>query len=283
MPATCTTQRPTLNIYGCGHVGKVLGRLWHQASTFELGCIINSSMASGQGAVDFIGAGTACDLAHAAPAQTWLIGVPDGAIADVARELAASGLLRAGDIVFHCSGALASGVLSAVQQTGASIASIHPIKSFANINKAVADFSGTWCGVEGDASALAQLLPAFQQLGAQTVEIAPDQKSVYHAAAVFASNYLVTTIDLALQSYERAGIPRDTALRLIAPLIHGTVNNVLATSPEQALSGPIARNDAKTVLTQYRALKKWNRDVAAAYRAFIRPTRRIADLRKRGK
>ena len=46
------------------------------------------------------------------------------------------------------------------------VASVHPLKSFADPATAVANFAGTWCVMEGMPAALAVLQPAFEQIGA---------------------------------------------------------------------------------------------------------------------
>lgn len=271
-----------LNILGCGHVGRTLGRLWHQQSVFTIQDIVNRHMHSAAEAVDFIGSGNAlAQLEQARAAAVWMIGTPDASIQLACDRLVESGLLAEGDVVFHCSGALPSSVLNAATACGVTVASVHPIRSFANPQQAVDQFAGTWCGVEGDVAALAVLEPALRSIGAQIVHIAPAAKTVYHGAAVFASNYLVTLIELALQAYEKAGVPRETAHKLIEPLVRGTVENVFSVGTEDALSGPIARSDGATVLAQYRALKNWDSDAARVYKALIRPTKLLALRRQR--
>ena len=49
--------------------------------------------------------------------------------------------------------------------------------------------------MEGDAAAPAILRPALLTIGARPVIIDAAAKTVYHAASVFASNYLVTVLD----------------------------------------------------------------------------------------
>lgn len=271
-----------LNILGCGHLGRALGQLWHRSGYFRVQDIINRSAASASAATTFIGGGRPLgDPGRAAPAELWLIGAPDNGIGPACEALYASALLRPGDTVFHCSGALPSTVLAPARAAGAHVASIHPIKSFAVPQLAADRFAGTWCGVEGDRKALQVLEPAFHALGAHTVAIDLESKSIYHAAAVFASNYLVTLVDLALQAYEKAGVPRETALQLVAPLVHGTMENVLAAGPVAALSGPIARGDAKTVLNQHRALRRWDKGIARIYRTLAKPTCALARRQRR--
>ncbi|SDE23817.1 Predicted oxidoreductase, contains short-chain dehydrogenase (SDR) and DUF2520 domains [Massilia sp. PDC64] len=269
----------TLNIVGAGHVGRVLGRLLVTRGVFALQDVKTRSADSARDAVAFIGAGAPVDAdGTLRPADVWMLAVADDAIAGVAAALAQSTPM-AGAVVFHCSGAKASTELDALRQAGASVASVHPVRSFADPAAVAAAFDGTFCGVEGDAAALAILLPAFEAIGARPVRIDPAAKTVYHAAAVFASNYLVTVMDAALRAYEAAGIPADVARELARPLATETLSNVLRLGPEAALSGPIARGDATTVARQHAAVTAWDGPTGALYDALATATWDLARRR----
>ncbi|MFC5475181.1 Rossmann-like and DUF2520 domain-containing protein [Paraherbaspirillum soli] len=272
----------TLSIIGCGKVGKTLGRLWHAQQTFQLLDVLNRSVASAQQACNFIGAGAAAaSYDELRNADIYLIAAGDDQIAACCEALAASGKLNSDSIVFHCSGALSSHDLAAAGLQGAALASIHPIRSFADPQQVALHFAGTWCGSEGDAAALAVLTPAFNAIGAQAVNIKRDSKVLYHAAAVFASNYLVTLIDVASQAYVEAGLPPEIALKLIEPLLLESAANAFKLGPAAALTGPIARGDMATVRRQYQAVQQWDPQAAALYRQFELLTLELA-ARKNG-
>jgi predicted short-subunit dehydrogenase-like oxidoreductase (DUF2520 family) len=273
---------PTLNIVGAGHVGRTLGRLFHAHGVFAVQDVLTRSAESAQGAVAFIGAGRA--LAQAAqlrPAQVWMLAVGDDQIAPTCAALAANGLLNEAT-VFHCSGARASGELGAASQAGAQVASIHPVRSFADPAAVAAAFAGTWCGVEGDPGALALLAPAFEAIGARLVGIDAAAKTVYHAASVFASNYLVTVLDAALRAYAAAGVPPEVARELARPLASETLANVFRLGAPAALSGPVARGDMATVARQHAALQEWDAPTASLYDALVEATTRLAERKRRG-
>ena len=268
----------TLNLVGAGHVGKVLGRLLSASGACVVQDVLTRSPASAQAAVDFIGTGRACaDLAALRPADIWLLAVNDDQIAPMAAALAQAHDLK-GAVVFHCSGAKASGELQALAQQGALVASVHPIRSFADPDVVARDFTGTYCGIEGEAQALARLAPAFEAIGARLVTIDAAAKTVYHAAAVFASNYLTTVLDAALRAYQAAGVPEDVARELARPLASETMANVFRLGPAAALSGPVARGDHATVARQQQALLDWDEATGRLYEALVPPT---ADLARR--
>lgn len=271
----------TLTIIGAGKVGRTLGRLWASNQTFQIQDVLNRSLESARRAVAFIGTGTAvATYAELRPADVYLIGVSDDQIAACCDDLVRSGNLSSESIVFHCSGALRSAELQAATLPGASVASIHPIRSFAVPEQVVQEFSGTYCGVEGDVRAVDILSEAFSAIGARMVTINADAKILYHAAAVFACNYLTTLLDVAQQTYVRAGIPNDVALELMTPLVRETIDNVFRIGPAAALTGPIARGDFATAARQQGAIADWNQDYGALYQQLAKLTADLAARRK---
>jgi predicted short-subunit dehydrogenase-like oxidoreductase (DUF2520 family) len=258
---------PKLTFIGCGHLGKTLGRLWTDAGTFVIHDVLTRSHTSAAESVAYIGAGRAVGAyADLRPADIYLIATADDGIVAAAEALAATKLLRTGSVVFHCSGALPSSALAAASRCSAAVASIHPIRSFASPDDVVKDFAGTWCGAEGDDTALTLLEPAFAALGANTVRIDAARKTLYHAAAVFAANYTTTLLGIAQEGYAAAGVAPDTALKLMEPLVRAGIDNVFRLGPAKALSGPAARGDMATVEKQHAAVSAWNSEYGEVYR-----------------
>ena len=261
----------SLNVIGCGTVGKVVGRLFQQAGVFRVGDILNRTPESGQNAAAFIGAGRPlAGLAEMGPADLYLIASSDDAITGCAQALAASGLIDAQSVVFQLSGVLPSASLEPVRILGAQVVSVHPVKSFVDPLASVASFSGTCCGIEGDAPAVALLSEAFGAIGGRVFALDPSFKSVYHAGSVLVCNYLTSLIELGVKAYGKGGLSRDTALQVMEPLVRGTLDNVFSVGTEQALTGPIARGDSATVAGQLCALEAWDGEMARIYRALGR-------------
>lgn len=257
----------SLNIIGCGRVGRALARLWAHQGTFKIQDVLERTLEKSGSAVTFIGDGRAVDaLAEMRRANVWMLTPPDDQIAACCTALARSGLLEPGCVVFHCSGALPSRDLAPAAACGAVVASVHPLKSFADPAVAAATFSGTYCAAEGDAKALAVLRPAFERIGGSVSEIDPRFKTIYHAASVIVCNYLTALLETGLRCYEKSGFERDTALRMMEPLVRETLDNVFSLGTVQALTGPIARGDHVVVARQVDALEAWEPGVAAIYR-----------------
>jgi len=256
----------TLNLIGCGHVGKTLGRLWNTGGVFKIGDVLNRSIESSLSAVEFLQAGRAIEsLEQMHKSDIYLIATPDDQIIETCRSLAKSDLLETGNIVFHCSGSIPSSDLNFVKDRGAVAASVHPVKSFADYVTAYKSFKGTYCGVEGDRDATDILTKAFEAIGGNIFTIKPEYKTEYHAANVIVCNYLTALLELGTKVYERAGISHETAMLLMEPLVRETVNNNFQLGTTQALTGPIARGDHEVVQRQLENLTKWNVEIADLY------------------
>lgn len=257
----------SISIIGCGQVGTVLGALFHNSAAMRVEALVDISIEKAKRANALIGEGTPQEsLACLATSDLLLLSLPDSAIEGCVRELCEQCLVKAGTIVFHCSGALPSSALAPLAALGAHIGSVHPVRSFADFRQTVESFRGTYCGVEGDANATPILCELFTSLGARTFSIDAAHKEIYHAGAVFACNYLVALIEVSLRAYERAAVPREVALEVLQPLLRGTLDNIFARGLTSALSGPIVRGDAGAISRQVAAVGAWDSRAEMLYR-----------------
>ena len=257
----------TLNVIGCGRVGRALAQLFARHGAFEILDVFDIGQDHADAAVAFIGSGRAAGtIASMRGADTWMLTPPDDQIVASCAALAATQLVQPGNVVFHCSGASPSRDLAAASACGAAVASVHPLKSFADPAVAANNFGGTYCAAEGDAAALAVLRPAFERIGARVSEIDPAFKTIYHAASVIVCNYLVALMETGIRSYQKSGFQRDEALHVMEPLVRETVDNVFRLGTAAALTGPIARGDHAVVERQVAALASWDSRVAAIYK-----------------
>jgi predicted short-subunit dehydrogenase-like oxidoreductase (DUF2520 family) len=267
----------SLNIIGCGRVGKTLARLWHDSGTYRVQDVLTRSASSAADAIAFIGAGHAVsELTDMRAAEAWMLAVPDRQIAQAASTLAQISGTHPPGIAFHCSGALASGELDALRAQGWPVASAHCLLSFANPDSALQQFSGTPCALEGDSLATQELEPSFAAIGARCYALAAEQKLLYHAGAVFASNFAPVLQALANQLWATSAVPADVVAHLNATLLKNVVNNIQALGPAGALTGPAARGDVALVQRQGEAVTEWNATAGDAYRALSQLAARLA-------
>jgi len=274
-------NRPDIAIIGPGVVGTTLGILSVRAGYRVIG-VAGRSLARARAAAEAIGADVRVGPAEeiAAAGQLVLLTVADDAIERVCARLAEARAFARGSVVAHCCGAISSEVLAPARgRCGAAVGSMHPLQTFPSVPAGLERFPGTHCFCEGDDAAVTVLEALAEAVGARPVRISTAGKSLYHAAAVMASNYLIALLDASLDSAEAAGIAREAALAALTPLVRATVENVADLGPAEALTGPIARGDEQLVARQLRDLVAARPELAAIYRTLGRRTVELA-LRK---
>ncbi len=260
--------KKTLSFIGCGKLGQTLGYLWAQSGEFALHQVLTSSPESAALACDTMQGGTAlASFDELSPADIFLICTQDVRISDCCHKLSTTNVLSESSIVFHCSGSLSSAELASAKDQGAEIASAHPAKSFANVRSSIESFKGTAVTLEGDAAACRVIQNAFEAIGGESFQIDTEKKPLYHAATVFASNHLVSILEMALRTCQGAGLSERQSQEILRPLVLGTTQNFFALGSVSALTGPIARGDVSTVEHHLTALKSLSPAYTGAYQA----------------
>jgi predicted short-subunit dehydrogenase-like oxidoreductase (DUF2520 family) len=214
----------------------------------------------------------------AAAGELVLLGVPDGAIAEVCSALADQGAFRAGQWVSHLSGTARLDVLAPARGAGAGILSLHPLQTLPDVERAIERIPGSAMAVTAMDEAGAALGESLARaVGARPFRLDDGAKPLYHAAAVFASNDVIVVTGLAERLFREAGMAEP--LELFAPLARAALENAIGLGPAAALTGPVARGDAWTVEAHLEALRAAAPDTVPAYVALARAA---LDLAERG-
>jgi predicted short-subunit dehydrogenase-like oxidoreductase (DUF2520 family) len=185
-----------------------------------------------------------------------LLCVPDAAIADVARGL------TPGPLVAHVSGATS---LSALEPHVRRF-SVHPLQTF-TLARGPEQLDSAWAAVtaETDETRAAGLWLA-ETLGLRPFELADSARTLYHAGAVFVSNYLVTLHRAASLLFEEVGAPPEALL----PLMQRTIEN------DFELTGPISRGDWTTVEAHRAAIRAAHPELEHLYETLAGGTLALA-------
>ncbi len=239
-----------LRIVGAGRVGLALATALHRAGAADALTLSGRRDAppahplldGGAPAAAWLGA----SYAVPADAAGVLLAVPDRAIPDVVARLADS-VLPPGIPFLHAGGSLDAGALAPLRALGHPVGSVHPLAAVADPVAGAERLRGASFGVEGDGAARGLALAIVAACGGTPLEVAAGGKPLYHAAAVFASNYAVALLSVAERLMERAGVPAESARPALAALVAGAVANVAERGPAAALTGPVARGDDATV------------------------------------
>ena len=256
----------TFAIIGCGRVGTTLARHLTAAGYVPAGFASRSRQSAEKAAAIAGSPEKVYDAAEAAAETAGLVFLttPDNAIAPTCQAIADRRGFQKDAVVLHCSGALSSDILKPAGSCGASVGSMHPLQSFAAVGEEN-PFVGIKAAVEGEPAALALAREVAGALGADPISIKTEGKILYHAAAVVASNYLVTLMRLSFELLEAAGVSSSEAFDVLKPLIHGTLSNIDGVGIPDALTGPIARGDVETVANHLAAIRELSPDAADLY------------------
>lgn len=173
--------------------------------------------------------------------------VPDTVIAEVAQSV------PVGPWICHTSGATSVSVLTPHTKRF----TVHPLQTVVR-GRGPEQLDGAWAAVTGDnADAVARATWLARELGLKPFELRDEMRSLYHAGAALASNYLVTLYRAAAHAFELAGAPPAALL----PLMRRTIDNNFE------LTGPIARGDWATVDAHLAALRAHAPELEPMYRA----------------
>ena len=181
-----------------------------------------------------------------------IMSVPDDQIADLAYKLSETGISWSNRSVIHLSGSHDNTVLDPLANKGVLTATLHPLQTFTRGDKADR-FDGIWFSLHGNDSLFPLLNQLIEPFYARSKVLTSEQKSAMHLAAVFASNYLVSLMDVVEQITLSEGIP--DGLTMLEPIVHQTIQNIFEKGPKHSLSGPVARGDRSTVLKHLKQLE----------------------------
>ena len=188
--------------------------------------------------------------------QLVLLCVPDTAIAEVAR-----GVSR-GPLVAHVSGATPLGALDPHVRRF----SVHPLQTFTR-SRGAEQLDGAWAAVTAETEETRAVgLWLAEILGLRPFELADSARTLYHAGAVFASNYVVTLHRAASLLMESAGAPPEA----LVPLMSRTIENHFE------LTGPISRGDWATVEAHRAAIRAAHPELEQLYETLAGGTLALA-------
>ena len=130
--------------------------------------------------------------------------------------------------------------------------------------------TGAAAAIDGSSpETLAVARALAETLGMAPIELAPEDRAAYHAAASIASNFLVTLEGAAERLAGTAGLQREQ----LVPLVRATVENWARLGPERALTGPVARGDEATVQRQRAAVAERTPDLIELFDHLVEATR----------
>ena len=201
-------------------------------------------------------------------AQLVFITTPDDTISKVAADVKWHG----GQSVLHCSGAHSVDILEPAKQLGANTGCFHPLQTFASVDQAIDNIPGSTFAIEAEEPLASMLKEMATNLEGDWVVLKAGDKVLYHAAAVFACNYLVTLVKVATDLWQTFEVPPAQAIKALMPLLRGTLSNIENVGLPNCLTGPIARGDLGTISRHLESLSKQVPSLLDIYKELGRQT-----------
>jgi predicted short-subunit dehydrogenase-like oxidoreductase (DUF2520 family) len=184
-----------------------------------------------------------------------MLAVPDGSIRGAADAIAGLGAPGPGCVALHSSGALPAEALVALAERGYAVGSLHPLQTVADPAHGAERLRGAFFTFEGDPAARGAAEEIVGAAEGRMLEVHAADKARYHAACVFASNYVVACAAVATRLLAgAANITEADAASALQPLWGGAVSNVDKLGPTEALTGPVRRGDVETIRAHLAAL-----------------------------
>lgn len=212
-------------------------------------------------------------------ADVVLIAVPDREIAGVADRLAREIAGWDRRVVLHHAGALGLEPLLPLARAGAAVGLLHPLQVLGLPRIADRILPGSRARIEGEPRARRVARRIARDLGLLPLVLPrahrPAARAAYHAAASLVANDLVALLAIGADLLRRAGLSEREALGALLPLAAGALSHVEAGGLRAALTGPVARGDARTLSAQLRSLSAASPEGAKAHRALSRRLLRL--------
>ncbi len=258
-----------IGVVGAGRVGAVLAAALGAAGHVVVAAAGESDASRGR--IAELLAGTAIEKPSvvARSCDLLLLTVPDDMLPNVVAMLSASGAIRPGQYVVHTSGRHGLAVLDDATALGARPVALHPAMTFTGTSVDLGRLSGCVFGLTAGAAEHAFAEQLVADLGGQSMWVAEELRTLYHAGLAHGANHLVTLVTQAMELLAAAGAVDPAAT--LRPLLTAALDNALEQG-DAALTGPIVRGDVNTVRAHLEEIAANAPHTLAPYVAMARAT-----------
>ena len=185
--------------------------------------------------------------------KIFFLSVPDNQISIVAKDISKLNLDFGNSIFIHLSGAEDISVLNALKRKGAYTASFHIMQTFPD--KKIFNLKNSYVAIETSNKKVESFLfGVAKKLKLNPFRISSQNKIYYHLAGVYSSNFLVANQYYTKKLFDRTH-SRINYKSVFNPISEMTLKNIKEKDVQNAVSGPVARGDIKTVKKHLSALK----------------------------
>nr|WP_314276437.1 Rossmann-like and DUF2520 domain-containing protein [uncultured Peptostreptococcus sp.] len=159
-------------------------------------------------------------------------------------------------IVCHCSGSLSSEIFFDASSKGASVCSIHPILAISSKENSYKDLYQAFFTIEGQDKAVEFFSSVLKSKKNKYKVLSSREKTKYHISSVFISNLIIAMGNISIKLLGEYNFSQEEALAALKSLAMGNVDKLFTLGSQDALTGPVERNDLGTVENHLKALEK---------------------------
>ena len=184
-----------------------------------------------------------------------ILTVGDDSISLLAKTISRLNIVGPSTVVFHTSGVASAAAMNDLKNRTNRLASVHPVQTFSGAEDDWKRLYNIYYSMEGDKLALVRIKSVIAQLKGKTFLINASDKSLYHLACVFASNYFISVISVATQIFGKLDISEQKAIQILEPLIIASADNVSKKGVASSATGPVTRGDVGTLVNHLQNLQ----------------------------
>lgn len=272
-------------IVGPGRVGSALGRQLRGPRVELLG-FVGRNEAAATRACAWAGQGRVLHWADLRAAHVVIFAVGDADLATAVVAAVAASAQRSCALWLHTSGRFGlevfrdAGLHVETGQPQVRLGALHPVAPFPDAEQGFRNLPGAPGVWLGEARSERLLVRLCHLLGLVPIQDRAGDRVLYHAACALAANGLTALRSQVDAVFAGAGgLDRADAARLADALMGSALRSCAALGPQSALSGPVLRGDAGTVVAHLRSLEASVPAVRATYVALMQAALALAVAR----
>lgn len=242
-----------IGIIGAGKVGVSLGRYLSGLEYTNLVGYYSRSLDSSAYAAKVTNSGKFTSIEKLVEkSNVILITTPDDQISEIWSTISKFSIQN--KIVCHCSGSLSSEIFFDISSKGASGCSMHPILAISSKENSYKDLSSAFFTLEGQNKAIEFFSRVLDSKRNKYKVLSKTEKTKYHISSVFISNLIIAMGNISVKLLSDYDFSQEEALDALKSLAVGNMDKFFARGPQNALTGPVERNDLGTVEKHLKAL-----------------------------
>ncbi len=198
-----------------------------------------------------------------------IISVQDKNLEIIVNDLKKTRLDFRNKYIMHTSGFHTSDIFLKLNTNITKIGSFHPVQTFNKVSfKNDHLLNGIYWGIEAGKELQTLLKKVSVIFNSKYILVPKNDKPLYHFACVYASNFLISYLNVLDKLLIDTKIKPIKELKIFLPIINHTLVNIGESGLEKSLTGPFIRRDIKVIEGHLKLLEKKFRELIPLYLYF---------------